>query len=53
VNKSTHIDDGRWALMSYDGQQASVDLPTLGAKIAMSETYTGVEFPPEPPLESL
>jgi Uma2 family endonuclease len=51
VDHFTRLDDGRWALTTYDGLETSVDLPTLGAKIAMSETYTGVEFPPEPPLE--
>jgi Uma2 family endonuclease len=51
VDHFTRLDDGRWALTTYDGLETSVDLPTLGAKIAMSETYTGVEFPPEPPQE--
>jgi Uma2 family endonuclease len=51
VDHFTRLDDGRWALMSYDGLETAVELPTLNAKIAMSETYTGVEFPPEPPLK--
>lgn len=52
VDHFTPLDDGRWALMSYDGLEASINLPTLGAKIAMSENYTGVKFPPVHPLES-
>lgn len=49
VDHFTRLEDGRWALSIYDGLETFVDFPTLGARIAMSETYTGVEFPPEEP----
>ena len=43
-------DGDRWVLHEVSGLDATLDLPTIGASIALRELYARVEWPENPPL---
>lgn len=43
-------DGSRWILREVSGLDATLDLPTIGARIPLRELYARVEWPEDPPL---
>ena len=45
----TRQDDGSWALVSFVGLDAAVELRSVGVRVPLADLYAGVEFPPPDP----
>ncbi len=40
--------DGRWVLNEADGLQSSLDIPSLGVTLSLTEVFANVNFVPGP-----
>ncbi len=40
--------DGRWVQTKYDGLRARVELPTIGAALALADVFEGLDFQDRP-----
>jgi hypothetical protein len=40
--------DGSWRTLRYDGLDAKLELPAVGASLALADIYEGLTFEPRP-----